>query len=147
MYILTKYFQQYMRDHGQVDIDEEQFELFFQLFNAFHSLPDNDNLPESSEEVQKFRKDVCCGCSYFKSERGNNTCKMCGCNINQKVKLSTERCPLDKWLIDLKPLKKRFRETIEFLNDKVGTDFYDAETVEEIEEKYKKIIESGERHG
>lgn len=146
MYKLTNYLQKYMRSNGKIELSEEQFNLMFELLYAFHTLEQNDTPPDSSEEVQKFRMDICKGCSNFKDEKTWITCTLCGCDLDYKTKLSIEKCPVNKWFIDLETLKKQFKETIEYLNSKADTDFYNSDTVEQDIARYRQIIESGAKH-
>ena len=147
MYRLTNYFQKYMRDHGKIELSDEQFKLFFELFYAFHTTDEHKLSNFSSNlEVQKFRKNICLGCSQFEDKIDHHTCKLCGCNLDNKVVSPTESCPVGKWVVDLEPIQKEFKNLIDYLNSQVDTGFYNHPTLEEIEEKYRKIIESGEKH-
>jgi hypothetical protein len=141
MYVLTDYLRSYMRKHKKIELTDEQLNLIVELFYAFHEL--HFERLVSDEDVQMTRKSICSGCVHFINE---TSCDKCGCTINSKVKDPTHSCPVNKWGIDLKPMKDRFLKTIDFLNDRVDTNFYDQLTLEEIEEKYRKIIESGEKH-
>lgn len=48
-------------------------------------------------EVLAGRQAICAKCSYLK----NNWCQICGCSCSgqylNKLKLTSEKCPLDKW--------------------------------------------------
>lgn len=45
------------------------------------------------------RLDKCCKCDYFGSDTNADRwiCKYCGCYLTKKAKMSTEKCPKDKW--------------------------------------------------
>jgi hypothetical protein len=136
-----------MRDHGKIELSDEQFKLFFEIFYAFFSLnQESVNKLRSTEEVQKFRKNICLGCSQFEDKIDQHTCKLCGCNLDYKVTSPTEACPEGKWTNDLEPIRKELKNLIDYLNSQIDTGFYNQPTLEEIEEKYRKIIESGEKH-
>lgn len=136
-----------MRKHGKIELDDEQFNLVFELFYAFHTLEEKNIVKlVSSEEVQKFRKDICLGCSQFEEKTDWRTCKACGCDLDYKVTNPTESCPISKWSLDLEPIKQQLKSMIEYLNSQVDTNFYEQITVEENEYKYRQIVESGEKH-
>ena len=41
------------------------------------------------------RLTICKSCNYFDNEKW--TCKICGCYLDKKAKMSTENCPENKW--------------------------------------------------
>ena len=45
------------------------------------------------------RLDACCRCTAFGSDTNADkwTCGVCGCYVTKKAKMSTEKCPHDKW--------------------------------------------------
>jgi len=49
-----------------------------------------------SEEIHQERYDICKSCPEFISL--TKQCKLCGCLMNQKTKLSAASCPIEKWL-------------------------------------------------
>ena len=46
-----------------------------------------------SEEEQDKRKDICGKCEFLV----NNRCSKCGCYYSLKIKLATEKCPIELW--------------------------------------------------
>lgn len=46
-------------------------------------------------EEYVLRLDKCYGCEYL--ERYDGTCRKCGCYLMKKAKMSSEKCPEDKW--------------------------------------------------
>lgn len=48
-----------------------------------------------SEEIQEKRIEICKSCPKF--SKITNQCKLCGCIMGLKVKLSAASCPLGKW--------------------------------------------------
>ena len=53
----------------------------------------------ASESIIKERLETCKGCELWDSEALNGTgrCKQCGCSTWAKLRLPTEKCPIDKW--------------------------------------------------
>ena len=43
------------------------------------------------------RLNSCKGCKYINKEKW--TCNNCGCYLVKKCKMSTEKCPIGKWLV------------------------------------------------
>ena len=43
------------------------------------------------------RLNNCRGCQYMNKEKW--TCNKCGCYLVKKCKMSTEKCPIGKWLM------------------------------------------------
>jgi hypothetical protein len=41
------------------------------------------------------RLTICKDCFYFNNEKWS--CKKCGCYLDKKTKMNTEKCPDDKW--------------------------------------------------
>ena len=41
------------------------------------------------------RLSICKDCVYFDNEKWS--CKICGCFLDKKAKMNTEKCPDDKW--------------------------------------------------
>jgi hypothetical protein len=52
-----------------------------------------------SPEVFESRLAICHTCEFWEPRafRGTGRCGKCGCSTMAKLKLSTERCPVDKW--------------------------------------------------
>lgn len=46
-----------------------------------------------SKEIVEQRRSICDGCEFKSSLR----CKLCGCFIEAKIKLTTEQCPNGAW--------------------------------------------------
>lgn len=51
--------------------------------------------PIASESEQKYRLEICASCPLLQE----GICLKCGCPVEEKVKLATEKCPLEppKW--------------------------------------------------
>lgn len=47
----------------------------------------------ASKEEQQQRISICNGCEYYTMKR----CMHCGCFMENKVKFSISKCPIDKW--------------------------------------------------
>ena len=47
------------------------------------------------EDIIKRRLDICKGCEFL--FKPTNTCKKCGCFMDVKTKIATQRCPVGKW--------------------------------------------------
>lgn len=56
-------------------------------------------LSRVSEDVFQSRLAVCKGCEFWdgKALKGTGRCRKCGCSTWGKLKLATEKCPIDKW--------------------------------------------------
>jgi glycosyltransferase involved in cell wall biosynthesis len=54
----------------------------------------------ASTEVLNRRLEVCGGCDLWDSTAlgGTGRCRECGCSTQAKLRLASEKCPLDKWL-------------------------------------------------
>lgn len=52
----------------------------------------------SEEQLQK-RLEICRSCEKFDATALNGTgrCVLCGCSTALKLKMATEKCPIDKW--------------------------------------------------
>ena len=48
-----------------------------------------------SSSIKRRRVAICSNCP--KLFRPTGQCKLCACFVNQKTKLNTESCPIDKW--------------------------------------------------
>ena len=55
----------------------------------------NKNLPKASKELHDKRLQTCMSCDKF--IKLTKQCKMCGCFMVQKTKLSHASCPIGKW--------------------------------------------------
>jgi hypothetical protein len=53
-----------------------------------------------NEEQYNQRLNICRGCDLFdeKALGGNGRCRECGCATQAKLRIATERCPIDKWV-------------------------------------------------
>jgi hypothetical protein len=45
------------------------------------------------------RLDVCKGCEFWDQSgfAGTGSCKKCGCSTQAKLRMTTSKCPVDKW--------------------------------------------------
>jgi uncharacterized paraquat-inducible protein A len=52
-----------------------------------------------TNEQFESRHTICKGCEFYKAEAFLNTgqCVKCGCSIRAKLRLTTSKCPIDKW--------------------------------------------------
>lgn len=55
----------------------------------------NPNENRSSEDLVKFRLDICRSCEFFRPK--TETCRKCGCFMKLKTKLERANCPIGKW--------------------------------------------------
>jgi hypothetical protein len=53
----------------------------------------------TDEQLQE-RLKICNNCDNFDAAafKGTGRCKLCGCSTMLKLKMATEKCPIDKWL-------------------------------------------------
>jgi hypothetical protein len=53
-----------------------------------------------NEEQFNERLNICKGCDLFdeKALGGSGRCRECGCATQPKLRIATERCPIDKWV-------------------------------------------------
>jgi hypothetical protein len=51
--------------------------------------------PRSSEELVKYRLEICQGCPAYRPT--TNTCKKCGCFMKLKTLIEKSSCPIGKW--------------------------------------------------
>jgi hypothetical protein len=54
----------------------------------------------ASEEQLKYRMEICKSCPFWDPEgmMGTGKCNKCGCSTQAKLRMATEKCPIDKWL-------------------------------------------------
>jgi hypothetical protein len=52
-----------------------------------------------TEEQLKERLEICAKCEFWdkNSFAGTGRCLKCGCSTQAKLRLATEKCPIDKW--------------------------------------------------
>ena len=57
-------------------------------------------LPICSKEVLSDRFDICKGCEFWDQSgfTGTGKCQKCGCSTQAKLRMATEKCPIDKWM-------------------------------------------------
>ena len=53
------------------------------------------NIIIHDEDIVNKRLDICKSCEFL--FKPTNTCKKCGCFMNAKTKIATQRCPIGKW--------------------------------------------------
>ena len=58
-----------------------------------------EGMPVTDEETLKVRLETCKGCEFWDESGFVNTgrCKKCGCSTQAKLRMATEKCPIDKW--------------------------------------------------
>lgn len=56
-------------------------------------------VPVATPDQYEIRRRVCVSCEHWDSQalRGTGRCKLCGCSTWAKLRLATEKCPVDKW--------------------------------------------------
>jgi len=54
-----------------------------------------------SSAVYDHRSDICKKCEFWDYKQFGGRCLKCGCATQFKLRLSHERCPLNKWMPDL----------------------------------------------
>ena len=64
------------------------------ILNATKALTKGEKVRSSKGEAAE-RMKICAGCEHYVKEE--NRCHLCGCFLNVKTKVATERCPVDKW--------------------------------------------------
>jgi len=97
------------------------------LTRAVKAVATGQEVIVSDEEVQR-RLLICATCEFFTGA----TCRLCGCLIKFKTKLTTERCPVGKWGKTKKDML--YNVTIEVEADDV------AQVVAQMQATGKKII-------
>jgi hypothetical protein len=57
-------------------------------------------LKTTSEEMVAKRKAICQNCELWDALalKGTGRCTKCGCSTWAKIRMATEKCPIDKWL-------------------------------------------------
>jgi hypothetical protein len=55
----------------------------------------NPNKPKTTEEIQKWRLDLCLSCEFLL--KATKQCKKCACFMPMKVQLGSAKCPVGKW--------------------------------------------------
>lgn len=48
---------------------------------------------KASSSTQAVRTSMCNSCEFNLGKK----CEICGCFLKQKIKMSTEKCPINKW--------------------------------------------------
>ena len=58
-----------------------------------------EGMPITDEETLKVRLETCKGCEFWDESGFAKTgrCKKCGCSTQAKLRMATEKCPIDKW--------------------------------------------------
>ena len=64
------------------------------ILNATKALTKGEKIRSSKGEAAE-RMKICAGCEHYIKEE--NRCNLCGCFLNVKTKVATERCPVGKW--------------------------------------------------
>lgn len=54
---------------------------------------------KSTQEVIDMRLSICKGCEFWDAQalNGGGRCLKCGCSTWAKLRMATEKCPIDKW--------------------------------------------------
>lgn len=54
---------------------------------------------KSTQEVIDTRLSICKGCEFWDAQalNGGGRCLKCGCSTWAKLRMASEKCPLDKW--------------------------------------------------
>lgn len=55
----------------------------------------NPSQPKSTDEIVKYRLEICRSCEYFRPK--TETCRKCGCFMKLKTTLENAKCPIEKW--------------------------------------------------
>lgn len=55
--------------------------------------------PVVNEAQLNERLSMCASCEHWDKQafKGTGRCKLCGCSTQAKLRLATEKCPIDKW--------------------------------------------------
>ena len=56
-------------------------------------------MPTATPEQFHSRVEICKGCEFWEGSgfAGTGRCKKCGCSTQAKLRMATEKCPIDKW--------------------------------------------------
>jgi len=57
----------------------------------------NNKPLKASQQTIEQRKALCTSCPFTKKKFYGEICTRCGCIIKNKIKLTTESCPINKW--------------------------------------------------
>lgn len=52
-------------------------------------------LPHTDDETVTNRLNICYACNHF--DAAHTACRMCGCNMQIKVRWLEQKCPIGKW--------------------------------------------------
>ena len=77
-------------------LDKKQYDLFMRIIRFLKSIIKYIRFGQQTTiDVYIERLAICKNCNNFDNEKWS--CKVCGCYLDKKAKMSTEKCPDDKW--------------------------------------------------
>ena len=130
----SKFIKDYIKERKEIKLTDNELEMFTDIACAFHR-GDQELHPVLSEEKEKIRKHICVNCEHFRvTEDKRSQCKLCGCDINKKIKNAQDHCPIEKWDVDRDAIKEGLRSAIKALDDMRDTDWYAMMSHEDFEE-------------
>jgi hypothetical protein len=97
-------------------LSDEEFSKFLEIVCVFvdRTIAESVSAPITSPEVQEKRQAVCLKCPKYNKDNGS--CNLCGCFIENKIKVPVEMCPARMWGMDLSVIKSFMNETVEFID-------------------------------
>lgn len=138
----SKFLLNYIKEHGKFDFTEEEFDKVIEVMNFMTDMKNQEEINQfkeqiTSEELQKVRKSICLKCehyNFFEDDDSYSTCKLCGCNVDQKIARGNDRCPDNRWDLDKECLKTFMRNIIKHIDKKKDTFWIDLMSHEDFEQ-------------
>ena len=133
MYFPTNAVKEYFKKNNEFSLTEEELDKLVDIFYVFFAVTIGEGSDiVSPPESQEKRKSICLNCTSFNQK--SLSCDICGCYIPDKITKPQERCPIDKWSMDLKLVRKLLSNTVEYINDTIKERGDDVTTIEEHED-------------
>jgi len=121
----------------QFSFSDDELAKFMEIISRFiHKSKNNelDDIPEhSSLEVIEQRKSVCANCTHYNKDK--DSCNLCGCIIENKVKNPSESCPIHFWGVD----NIKFKDLLVLIAEEIDQflkDNPDAISIEEYQRTF-----------
>jgi hypothetical protein len=132
MYFPTSAIKEYFKKHQEFSLTEEELDKLVDIFYAFFAVIVNNNNIVSTDKTQEKRKEICLKCPSF--DENSSSCNICGCFIPDKITKPSERCPIDKWTMDLKLVRELLIKTVQYIDNNIRESGDNIITIEDHEE-------------
>lgn len=133
MYFPTNAVREYFKKNHEFSLTEEELDKLVDIFYVFFAVTIGEGANiVSTPESQEKRKSTCLNCPSFNHQ--NLSCDICGCYIPDKVTKPQERCPIDKWTMDLKLVRELLSNTVSYINNSMKESGDHIITIEEHEQ-------------